>query len=308
MKGPAYRVFKDGCPHHVYSRGINGNVVFYSLEDCVCYFTLYSHLARKYRIIVRAFTIMPNHVHSNEESDGVASFRAFHRDLNAFFTAEYNNAHDRSGPIFESPFGYSPKTVGKKIRDNLCYIANNPVIGKLSDDILGYRWSLLAYHDNCFPFSEKIVLRHASRPLRRSVKLVNYFRSKDLPLIYCRLEQVFRALDNKERNQIMDYIIATYNCLGYKAMTAFYDSSFSKACESFRANSGSEHDIPEDYENYKVYAQMIRLASSVGVDLVHCNFETTGQQHRRKIVSLFHEYRFPERQIDRFLHREARGG
>ena len=304
MKGPAYRIYREGFPHHTYTRAINGSIVFYSEDDCLFYLTLYSCLARKYKIRTLAFSIMPNHCHSDEKADCKRHFLAFHDDLNAQFASGYNRKHNRSGSLWESPFGYAAKTVGKKIRDNLCYIVNNHVVGKLSDDILSYRWNLLPYYRDDHPFSEKIVLSRASRPMRRAVDRVKYFRAHNLPLDYVRQKWVFQELDKKERNQIIDFIISRYNCLDFDAMLRFYGKSFEQACTTFRANSGNEHDIPEDYEDYRVYVQMMQLVRKRGVDLKTCNFEIEEPYVIREWMSLFREFGFQDRQINRFLHRK----
>ena len=302
MKGPAYRIYRDGFPHHTYTRATNGFIVFYSAEDCIYYLTLYGCLARRYKIRTLAFNIMPNHTHSEEEARDKASFLLFHDELNALFTQEYNRQHHRTGPLWDSPFGYATKTVAKRIRDTTCYIANNPVAGKLVKDILSSRWSLLPYYKNNHPFSEKIVLRHASRPLRRAVDLVNHFRRRNHPLTYLRQSLIFKGLQEEERNQVIDRILSLYNFLDYKAMLAYYGGSFEQACLSFRTHSGSDHDIPDDYDDYSVYIQMMGILKRRGVNLEDCNFEKLPAAQIRKWTSLFREFGFRPKQIDRFLH------
>lgn len=302
MKGKAYRIYRPGCPHHVYWRGDGGRVIFYSVEDCLCFFTLYSCLARKYGILVRGFCMMPNHIHANEQAPCSQSFISFHGALNSRFTVLYNREHDRSGPLFESPFGFAAKTVGKRVRDNLCYIANNPVVGNLADDIESYRWNLLAYYSSDHPFSEKITLSKASRKLRRAVEKVRYFRSRNLPLDYVRIRQIFFELESGDRNRLLDYIIAQYNVLDYEAMASLYGNSIRQATLSFKSNSGGEHDIPEDFENYGNYQQMIRIARNEGISLPRCNFRKADEQVLARLVYIFQGQGFPERQIERFLH------
>lgn len=302
MKGKAYRIYRPGCPHHVYWRGDGGRVIFYSVEDCLCFFTLYSCLARKYGILVRGFCMMPNHIHANEQAPCSQSFISFHGALNSRFTVLYNREHDRSGPLFESPFGFAAKTVGKRVRDNLCYIANNPVVGNLAGDIDSYRWNLLAYNCSDHPFSEKIALSRASRKLRRAVEKVRYFRARNLPLDYVRISQIFGELDSWDRNRLSDYVVAQYNFLDYDAMASFYGKSFRQATLSFRSNSGSEHDIPEDFENYGNYQQMILIARNEGISLSRCNFRKADEQVLARLVYIFQGQGFPERQIERFLH------
>ena len=299
-----YRVYREGFPHHVFTRSKNGGILFYSTSDCLFYTTLYCCLARRHKICTRAFSIMPNHIHSNEQSPDKKTFLHFHRQLNSDFSREYNRAHGRTGPLFDAEFGYAAKTAGKKIRDNICYIANNACVGKMAKDVLDYRWNLLAYRQTDHPFSEKIVLRHSSRPFQRAVRMVNYYRKYDHPMSYARQKVVFKGLTLSERQQIIDYILSKYNCMDYVSMEGFYGNSFDKACLSWRTNSGSEHDIPEDYEDYGIYARMLRLAAAEKVDLIHCNFETAAPELIRKLERTFRRNNFPERQIRRFLHQD----
>ena len=301
MRRPAYRIFREGVPHHVFVRSIGGSMMFYSTEDCIFYVTLYACLARKYHASVLGFSLMPNHAHSCESALDRQAFRSFHDELNSKFTIGYNELHDRKGPLLESPFGFAAKTVGKKIRDNLCYIANNAIVGKLSPDILSYRWNLLSYYLSDHPFSEKLVLRDASAPMRRAVTHVNYFRKHGIPLNGARQSLIYRGLDKEERRQILDYIISRYNCLDYPSMIAYYNGSFEQACISFRANSGSEHDIAEDYENYGIYVRMLQLAEKNGIDLKHCNFTRMNPETIGRLEFVFQHEGFPQRQIDRFL-------
>ena len=300
--GKAYRVFREGFPHHTFTRGINGNVIFFALSDCLYFTTLFCCLAQRFKISVRGFSIMPNHVHSNETAPDKKSFLLFHCRLNSEFTHEYNSEHGRKGPLLDKRFGYAPKTSGKRIRDNLCYIANNATVGNLSKDILEYRWNLLAYRQSDHPFSEEIDMKHSSRAMKRALKMVSYFRDNDLPFNYARQRLLMKNLSLKEKRQLVDYIITRYNCLDYAAMESFYQDSFEQACISFRANSGSEHDIPEDHENYGIYAKMTSLARKEGIDLKRCNFEAEKPDVIYRLFLLGQELGFPIRQLHRFLH------
>lgn len=225
-----YRTYHEGSTHHVFCKAIGGNIIFYSVQDCIFYITLYYHLAWKYGIITRAFSIMPNHIHSNEQAPSRKAFVDFHRDLNREFTMTYNAEHKRSGTLFMKPFGFAPKTVGKKIRENIAYIVNNAVAGNLADDLDEYRWNLMAYRNTSYPFSSKIALNKASNRLRRSVKMLKYYYSCGLPLTYDRQRELFKNLSSEEAGQLTDLIISIHNCLIYSDIPVFliskYGSSF----------------------------------------------------------------------------------
>ncbi len=305
-----YRKYLPGQAHHVYCKAVNGYIIFYSSRDCIYFLTLYYHLARRYGIITRAVSIMPNHVHSNQQAPSEESFLNFNRDLTRDFAREYNKEHKRNGRLFLKPFGFAPKTVGKKIRDNISYIVNNPVAGKLSGTIDGYRWNLMAYRNSDHPFSEKIVLRKASMGLRRSLALLQYFFDNGLPLDYARLRFLFKGLGPKETAQLTDRIISMHNFLDYDAVAEYYQGDIENAVVSISLNSGSEHDIPEDYEDYSKYKMMLQTTKASGIDLKQCNFETMPADHLVRLADIFSTAGIPIKQIRKFLHlkMEDRGG
>ena len=300
--GKEYRKYRDGCTHHVYCKAVDGNVIFYSLQDCIYYITLYYHLARRFGIVTRAFCIMPNHIHSNEQAPSEKNFFEFHRVLNRDFTKTYNKEHGRTGPLFMKPFGFAPKVVGKRIRENISYILNNAVVGNLVPDVDQYKWNLMPYRKYSHPFSTKMVLRTASHPLRRSLEMLKYYYDRRLPLTYNRQRVLFKKLKQFEVAQLIDYIISLHNCLDYEAIGLLYKNDIENAIISARNNSGSEHDIPEDFEDYKVYNKMLKLARASGVDLQKCNFERMPGEELVKITEQFCLAGFPVRQIRKFLH------
>lgn len=300
--GRNYRIYRDGCTHHVYSKAVGGNIIFYSSRDCIYYITLYYHLARRYGIVTRAFGIMPNHVHSNEEAPSEDAFFNFQRDLTRVYTKGYNSEHKRTGRLFLKPFGFAPKTVGKRVRDNLAYIVNNPVVGKLSKNIDSYRWNLMAYRNTDHPFSEKIILSKASYKFRRSLARLQYYYDNGIPLNYACQRQLFDGLSSKEAAQLTDRIIFIHNFLDYKAMAEFYQGSFENVVTAITANSGSEHDIQEDFEDYSVYKTMSQFAMKYGVDLKECNFETWTEDELAELTDRFRRAGFTPKQIRKFLH------
>ena len=207
------------------------------------------------------------------------------------------------------PYGYAPKTSAKKIRENISYIFNNPVVGNLTQDVDGYKWNLMAFRATDHPFSEKILLRKASNPLRRSLKLLQYYHGTDSPLTYVCQEKLFTGLDTYEKMQLTDRIISLYNCLDYEAIANMYGGSIDNAIIAINANTGNEYDIPEDKEDYSVYHRMLKIASKSGVDLKTCDFEKWPQEKLADMIRKYSRTGFPKTQICRFLHliRRTRG-
>lgn len=250
---------------------------------------------------------MPNHIHSNEQAHSQEDFFSFHRDLNKQFTRTYNEEHNRTGPLFVKPFGFAPKSVAKKIRENIVYILNNPIVGRLSNSVDQYKWNLMAYRHTSYPFSEKIVLNKASRRLRRSVKMLKYYFNNSLPLTYNRQRVLFRTLDTEETLQLTDLILSLHNCLDYDAIGEFYDGDVENALKSARSYSGTDHDIPEDYEDYRAYKKMMKLSQASGIDLKTCNFEIMTEKELKSLSKRFRINGIDISQIQKFLHLPRRG-
>ena len=297
-----YRKYRERSAHHVYSKAVDGNIIFYSVHDCIYYLTLYYHLAKRYGIRTLAFSIMPNHIHSCEQATLQDNFVLFHCRLASEFSQKYNAQHHRKGPLFMKLFGFAPKTVGKKVRDNIAYIVNNPVVGKLCKNIEEYRWNLMAYRNSDHPYSEKICLSKASYRLRKSISMLKYYFENGIPLDYTCQEILYKGLSKKESAQLTDRIISMHNCLDFKELARYYQGDIENAMIAISANSGSEHDIPEDYEDYSLYKEMMRLALDLGIDLTTCNFECLPEEELAKIIWQFNRAGFPPKQIRKFLH------
>ena len=300
--GKEYRRYRDGSVHHVYSKAVDGNIIFYSVKDCIFYLTLYYHLARRYGIKTLAFCIMPNHVHSNEKAPSRDDFILFHCRLNSEFSQGYNAQHKRKGALFAKSFGFAPKVVAKRVRDSIAYVVNNPFVGNLSKNIEEYRWNLMAYRNTDHPFSEKIRMNKASYRLRRSLSILKYYHNKGIPLDYTCQKILFKGLSKKETAQLRDRIITMHNFLDYKAMAQFYQGDIEKAVTVISANSGSEYDIPEDFEDYSVYQLMIRMTQELGFDMETCNFEILSSEELTRLIEKFSFAGFSVKQIRKYLH------
>ena len=302
MRGRHSEKFKAGFPHHVYSKALNGNIVFYSVKDCIFYSTLYFSLGRKYSIRTSSLCLMPNHTHSQEIVPDIKTFRRFHSELNSQFASNYNRYHGRSGPLFQSPFGYAPKTSGKKIRENIVYIANNPVVGGLCDDVGSYRWNFIPYRNDRNPFSSAIHLSEESKPMRRSIRLCNYFHGEGLPLNYERQNQIYSGLSRQEKKKMIDYIISKYISLDYDFVSSSFGGHYENALMVMQSNSGAEYEIPEDIENYQIYTRMITIMRDAGYNMERICMELLEPSEIERLSFIFSCAGADPMQIKKFLH------
>ncbi len=301
------RIYKDGVPQHVYVRGKGGGIVFYCLEDCVFYITLYYCTARKYGIVTNTFSLMPNHSHSQQMARDRKSFSSFNMEMHSKYAKGYNRQHDRDGQLFDTPFGSASKTIGKTVKSNISYICNNGAEGRLSGGIMDYRWNMVAYCFRKNPFSEKIVLHSASRKLRKALHRVRCCRKALKPLDYKTQELIYKGLDRKEKQQVLDYILSEYNVLDTEAMVLCF-GSLERALAAMEANCGSEYDLKEDWDDYSVYRKMERCLVMTGMDLRTVNFEKMDKAELESIRNLLkRKTGASNRQLDKFLHEGMAG-
>ena len=247
MKPRKNKFYRDGSFHHLYVKAINGKVIFYRLEDYLSFYTLFSILARKYRIQTEAFCIMFNHFHACVLARSHEALKAFCRELSSKFTISYNNEYHLSGKLF-MPCGYAPKSSGKLHRSCLIYIANNPTAGKLVQSAIKYKWNILAYFNSGNPFSDKLVKRNSRFRMRCSLAIVDGSFRRGQSLNYKLLERIFDGLDSRERSQVIDYVIVKYFFLDKESFVSHF-GSLSNAMIAIDSSAGSENDFYEPWED-----------------------------------------------------------
>ena len=291
---------------HLFVKGVDGNGIFYRLEDFLVYFTITGVIVREMGLTVLAFCPMFNHVHFLLDSASLAVCRQFIQRIALFFVKEYNDEYRRTGALFKRHFGSSLKKGVKIIMGCIAYIFNNPVAGKLFGKAWEYKWNLLAYYRNDHPFSKKVRRKGCRAPMRRALLKVDYAWSKGQYLSYGMLKSILEELNQEEIRQITDYIISKYNFLSYKSLEILY-GSYEKLCLAVEANAGSEYELTDEYGDHSCYRKMLQVVQSLGYKGRDLNFERLNQDEldnliRHNIMNV----KAPSSSIRKFLH--IRGG
>lgn len=267
------RRFIPNVPIHVCRRPKCRSAIFYCLEDCLVFFTVFCVNARRFGVRVFGLVLMYDHVHDTVLAESKRQFSSFQRRVATDYSSEYYHdlysGSDLETPrssLFEIPFKSAPKVGAKNIRSNLAYLYNNPVERHIKSRAIEWRWNFLAYCRSDHPFSEKLVLREASWKMRHSVSEIRGTLSRGEPLRYAQLRRLFDGLDKKEREQLIDFIISKYNVIDYSCLVKYY-GSIDNAILAIDSNTGSEYDIDE--ERYMTpdlaYGEMIRLVEREGI-------------------------------------------
>ena len=241
------RKFYRGAMNHIYQRTLSGNNLFYEYEDFLTFFTMMSVSARSADIKVLSLCLMYNHFHSLAQSENMEELSDFINHVTSWFAREFNLSIGRSGQLLKKNYGSAPKRDEKAIRNTINYIGNNPVEKKTCARAEEYRWNFLAYAQSKFPFSSPIVLRSASRKIRRAVKEIDAMVTLNLPLKFGHIRRLFNGLQHSEIEQLTDYIISEYMFIDFECAASYY-GSYSKMIEAIHYNTGSEYEINEEWD------------------------------------------------------------
>ena len=244
MRDMRRRKFIKGVLNHCYQRMKDLGVLFYTYSDHLVFFTQYCVMARKYGIRVLALCQMPDHVHDSVIADRKMDLYRFKQESLSWFALRWNARAGVKGAVFECSFGSAPKIGDKSVRSNLIYVGNNPVERKLVLKAEDYRWNYLAYAKSDHPFSEKLVLREASWPLRKALKEVKAQANAAKPMNHALIDRLLAPLDQKEREQLVDFIVRTYNVIDYAEASKYFDT-YEDMLIAMHAATGSEYDLNE---------------------------------------------------------------
>ena len=279
---PQRKFTKDGCLH-LYQISADKSLIFLTVPDMILLFTLICVKARQYDIRIAALCIMYNHFHLQASADRRVDIEDFMKAVAWAFAFLFNKNYGLKGQLFHHPFGSAPKTKPKKISGNWIYIANNPVGKKAVGKAWDYRWNFLRYAPGMdpvsgglkyspssrHPFSEEYHPLEASKDMLYLVKTVkNRTAAGDFIDYRFFSSSRYASLSEKERLQLLDIIITTYNVIDYGPMLRKY-GSVEQFCCILEEVEGGEYDLNDDWEpeDYRHYLRMISIAAEEGYDV-----------------------------------------
>lgn len=299
------RKFSRDVLNHCYQRSADHGVLFYTDIDYLVFFTLFCVVAERRKIKVLKLVQMPNHIHHSSIARTKKQLTDFSRDCMSLFTREYNGAYGRLGPLMETPFSSAPKWGDKNVRTNLLYLDNNPVERKLVTSAEQYRWNYLAYGVSKHPFSGKIVLRHASMPLRRALERVKLLKSDGRYLTYRVLRSLLDSISSeREKEQLKDFIIGTYSVIDHQAAMRYF-GGYDQELIAARSTTGSEYDISEAFigKDDKYYASFTDILLKEGLLAdIHDVLTLSPDKKQELFYTLRRKTSAPGAQICAFLH------
>lgn len=245
------RKFYKGILNHVYQRTVGGVHWFYTIEDCLVFYSIFSVCVKSSNVQVLELCIMHNHVHILIVTDSLQELYAFMDRVTAWFVRAYNRRHGRKGKLLIKSFGSAPKWDRKKQRSAVIYVGNNPVEKGFCRSAEESRWNFLAYAKSDHPFSEPIMSTKSSQNLKVCIKIVDNIIGLNLPLRYSILSYFRKKLNDKEYNQLVDHIIAGYCPFDYDGLISMF-KSFDDMILAMHSITGDEFEIKEERDDFSL--------------------------------------------------------
>ena len=297
-----------GQPHHVFQRSSDKGLLFYTAADVLAYFTIYMTYARTYRITVLGVCPMRDHVHGMIIPPSKEMMAKFEGATNRAYAVEFNIDTGTKGPLFEHSYGFAARKDVKKIRSSIIYLYNNPVEKHLCNKAIDARWNFLAYGFSPNPFSEPLIIRRASTPMRKCIKEVRYMRSQNKYLNQRIIHRMFKCLDTRERLQLADFIVVTYSCIDYQKLFSYWKSP-EEMLTAMNSTTGAEYDIGEIVNKAlsdKAYSEMSQILEKDYGFMRAKDVLVLPEKNRRNLLNeLIIKTEVSEYQIKKFLHQDT---
>ncbi len=255
-----YRKLPPDTYQHICQQTIGRCIIFYSREDRLVYYTIFSVMARNYKVSVLALALMFDHLHYLIKVMMRETYAKFVGVTTSTFVMAYNRDSGRKGALCRKAYSNSPKRRDKDVRTCIAYDYNNSVEKKLFSRAEQDRWNLLAYIDDPHPFSRPIDRKTASRKLLRSMDAANRFHKRNEFLDYPVVRKLFDGLVNTECEQLLDFIISLYLPIDREKLLGYY-KSYKDMVIAINSNTGSEYNLDEVYdpESHQCFVQMLEI-------------------------------------------------
>jgi len=141
------RIVATEYPHHITQRGNYRQPVFTNDSEYNNYLIWLDEYAKRYKLEIFAYCLMPNHVHFiaiPNESDSLArTFNAAHMRYSQYF----NKKSRLTGHLWQGRF-YSCVLDNNHLYATVRYIENNPVRANLVEKPWSWNWSSAKAHLN----------------------------------------------------------------------------------------------------------------------------------------------------------------
>lgn len=166
-----------GYPHHVTQRGNNKENIFIDKADYTHYLKWAEEYAVKYKLLILAYCLMPNHVHFAVVPSMLDALSKSLKICHMLYAQYFNRRNARVGHLWQGRF-YSSTLEESHLYAVIRYIENNPVRAGLVAKAEDWQWSSAREHLR-IDERNRIVTLSSVREFIEVKEWEDYLRSED---------------------------------------------------------------------------------------------------------------------------------
>ncbi|MBF0106133.1 MAG: transposase [Deltaproteobacteria bacterium] len=149
------RIKYEGAVYHVMNRGQDRRAIFRSDHDYEYFLRLCKDCVQQWKIMIHAFSLMPNHYHLLIETPLANISRAM-RHINGLYTQYYNRQNKKDGCLFKGRYKAILVDEDAYLVELLRYIHLNPVKACLVANPAQHKWTGHRYYIKSYKNSDWI--------------------------------------------------------------------------------------------------------------------------------------------------------
>lgn len=139
--------------------------------------------------------------------------------------------------------------------------------------------------------------------MRKAINEVRAECTRKKPLSYRQLQRLFESLDQKEKLQLVDYIITKYSVLDYKAAAKCFGGT-ENMLKSMEYNTGSEYEVQEQFTGKSdiCYSRISYwLINRMHIEDVHRVFFLSLEERTELLFQAYRELGINLKQLSKFF-------
>lgn len=135
------RLTLPGHVHHAIQRGNNRQAIFFQAADYVHFLALMEAAARKFKVALHAYVLMPNHFHVLATPETVEGLPQMMQALGRDYVRYFNRTHQRSGTLWEGRYRSTVVQAESHLLHCMVSMDLNPMRAALVQQAADYPWS-----------------------------------------------------------------------------------------------------------------------------------------------------------------------
>lgn len=140
------RLIVPGYPHHIIQRGNDRQLIFRESGDYQFFLALLGEYAKRERVAIHAYTLMPDHLHLLATPVTTTSLPTMMQALGRRYVQYFNARYRRRGTLWEGRYKAAPLQAELHLHDCMAYLDLNPVRAGIVNTAADYSWSSHAHY------------------------------------------------------------------------------------------------------------------------------------------------------------------